>query len=787
MTAAAALATILASIGLYPLFETSAWFGTGFGATLVVGATGLLTRRVRLRASLCLLAGLVALLLYVTVLFEPGRALLGVIPTPSSLAAMGRMLSDGWHDANIYAAPVPVLPAIDFFTGAGIGLVAILVDFLAVRVRHAALAGLPLLATYSVPAAVRQETISGLVFLLGAAGYLTLLVADSRERVSAWGRPVFTRYWTAQDERERPDSAPLSASGRRIGLTAVVIAVMVPLAIPGVDPHGFLGIGGGGGNGKGRSDALTGVNPLNPLVSVRRQLRTENDETIFSYRTSDTSSPDYLRMYALEKFDGDTWTSGVPHDGKTSRISHHLLPIDPNQRALPAHEVTTKIKIDRHIHGLDALPLPYPATKVDIKGNWRADAESQTVYSTNDVADGRTFTVTSLHPDPTYQELESTGPIPMAIAARYLPVPFALMDLRSLAKKVTSDATTPYDKAMKLQQWFTTPGNFTYSLDAPPAPRTEAVHEFLLKSRTGYCEQFASGMALLARLLDIPSRIGMGYTAGTQQSDGSWLVRTRDAHAWPELYFAGVGWLRFEPTPAGGGGQGTAVVPSYATPQLAPGSNPINGQPGAGTPASPGANSDPLALHRRPDLPGDQLGAAGPVTVRPKDRTPIAWLLAALVLFVLLCVPAGLRRISRVHRWSRTTTDAKIAHAAWDELRALAIDHRLPWRPSDSPRATARLIIETLDLAESAAGALSRLARAEERARYAREPGASGTLREDVALARSVFTARTTRRIRWLARVFPPSAILTLRGAGTRVLDGFDWLDVATIRRRRRA
>ena len=61
-------------------------------------------------------------------------------------------------------------------------------------------------------------------------------------------------------------------------------------------------------------------------------------------------------------------------------------------------------------------------------------------------------------------------------------------------------------------------------------------------------------MALFARLLGIPARVGMGYTAGSQLADGSWVVQTKDAHAWPELYFDGVGWLRFEPTPGGDGG-----------------------------------------------------------------------------------------------------------------------------------------------------------------------------------------------------------------------------------------
>src|SRR5258706_1067535 len=70
-------------------------------------------------------------------------------------------------------------------------------------------------------------------------------------------------------------------------------------------------------------------------------------------------------------------------------------------------------------------------------------------------------------------------------------------------------------------------------------------------------------MAVLARLIGTPSRIAIGYTAGQQHAKGTWVVTTADAHAWPELYFSGAGWLRFEPTPGGLGGQQTAVEPSY--------------------------------------------------------------------------------------------------------------------------------------------------------------------------------------------------------------------------------
>jgi hypothetical protein len=167
------------------------------------------------------------------------------------------------------------------------------------------------------------------------------------------------------------------------------------------------------------------------------------------------------------------------------------------------------------------------------------------------------------------------------------------------------------------------------------------------------------------------------------------------------------------------------------------------------------------------------------------SRLPIGWLLAALAVVLLLLTPAVLRRVSRAHRWARAKSDGAVAHAAWDELRADAADHRLEWPASETPRSTARRLTETLALEETAAEALTRLARAEERARYATEAAPATTLRDDTGVVRAAFRARAGRRVRWRARLFPPSATATLRGAGARALDVLEWLDVAIPRRRR--
>ena len=125
------------------------------------------------------------------------------------------------------------------------------------------------------------------------------------------------------------------------------------------------------------------------------------------------------------------------------------------------------------------------------------------------------------------------------------------------AQEVAGDAATSWDRALALQNWFRTSGGFVYSEEAPveggyDGSGLDVLGEFL-DQRSGYCVHFASAMAVMSRLLGIPARVAVGFQPGTPETldDGTvrWTVTTHDLHAWPELYFEGVGWLRFEPTP----------------------------------------------------------------------------------------------------------------------------------------------------------------------------------------------------------------------------------------------
>ncbi|MGW3770545.1 transglutaminase TgpA family protein [Actinomadura verrucosospora] len=842
MTVMAGLATLACSLALYPLFERASWFWAGLGAVLAVSGGGLLARRLRMPAPVGLLFGLAALLLYLNLAFAGGEAWLGVVPSPESVRRLGELADEGWRAANRYAAPVPLVPGIAMLAAAGIGLVAVLVDLLAVRLRRAAPAGLPLLAMYSVPAAVREDGVGWLAFGIGAFGFLALLTADAREQVGGWGRTVTTRRSPREvplagaqpppaDRADRPDASALAASGRRIAAGTVAVAVLLPAAIPGLHPRGVFGVGGGSGRG------TQTVTTPDPLVSLKRELTRLDDSTVLTYRSDAPESPGYLRLYALDRFDGDRWTYSPLKSSSKDRLSgDRALPAPQGLTVAPSREVTTEVRVRPEVRNMTFLPVPYAPAKVSIKGDWRVHGPSLMIYSLRDSAGGRSYTVRSLIPQPTVGQLAASGPYPPEIVAHYTAVPKNVPpEVRKLASDVTAGSATALGQAVRLQRWFTLSGGFTYDLSAPAPQHGSDLVDFLLHSKRGYCEQFAAAMALMARILGIPSRVAMGYTPGSEVKPGEWVVRSRDAHAWPELYFEGSGWVRFEPTPSGAAGQGTALAPEYSLPAVSTGGGPddqVTQAPDASSPDA-GATASPSGPAHRNDE-----GAGAATDVQEGDDggfSAARWLAVALLVLLLMAVPMTLRIYTRWRRWAALTASPSgtptpkrrraspgpaeeaerrrkrtpdpaapvrspngtpdptgAAHAAWQEMRADALDHGLEWRASDSPRAAARRLGELLEMDAPSVQALTRIARAEELARYSRTRAAEPAerLRADVRTVREAFAASVGRRARWRARLLPPSTMeqtrTALRTAGDRALDATARLNDLPSRLRRR-
>jgi len=239
MTLTAAVAVIFTSTVLYPVFTDSLWFAASIGAVVTVACVGALTRLRSLPVPVCLAAGVAGLLLYLNLVFEARHSFLLVIPTPGSVSRLWHLAGTGFNDANRYAPPVPNLPGLLLLTVAGVGITAVLTDLIAVRLRSTALAGLPLLVLFTVPVmlnAPHSQLVTGLVFCLGGAGYLAMLSADGRERIRVWGRLVSLWRGTGAmaGRTNGPDTRVLAAAGRRVGLASIVLALCVPLLVPGL-------------------------------------------------------------------------------------------------------------------------------------------------------------------------------------------------------------------------------------------------------------------------------------------------------------------------------------------------------------------------------------------------------------------------------------------------------------------------------------------------------------------------------------------------------------------------
>src|SRR5271170_3391019 len=193
MTLTVAFACALASPVLYPLFIGTEWFYVGLGAIITVAASGALSRLRTLPVVVCLAISVAGLLLYLNLVFEARHSRALVIPTPGSLSRLWDLASTGITRAGQYAPPAPELPSLVLLAASGIGITAVLTDLIAVRLRSAALAGLPLLVLFTVPITMnaQHENIgTAVVFCLGTVGYLAMLSADGRERIRLWGRLV---------------------------------------------------------------------------------------------------------------------------------------------------------------------------------------------------------------------------------------------------------------------------------------------------------------------------------------------------------------------------------------------------------------------------------------------------------------------------------------------------------------------------------------------------------------------------------------------------------------------
>jgi len=774
MPAAAALATALSAICLGDTFLGGGWYLPVLFAVLVAGAGNELARRLSVPRALVPMVGLLVLSCYLVARYARDEALLWIVPDPSALDRLAELARQGNDDIARFAAPISVAPGVELLAVGGVGLVALAVDALAVTMRRAALAGLPLLALYTVPASVAPNGVSWEAFALGGAGFLTLLLTEARERLSRWGRPL--RFAPAASPTEwhgAVQTGPLAQVGRRVGAAALGLALVVPAVMPDVDASsfGFGGSGFGPGSGSGNR-----VSVGNPIIDLGRDLRRGRNRPVIRYDGPRT----YLRMVALDVFTGNTWRPSELKVPKDQNVEDGL----PATAGLAASVVRERNRYEIEVLDLEDqwLPLPYPAERVDIDGRWVYDTSTFNVFSVNSSTRGLTYDVTHLRITPTPAQLRAADEPPDSVS-RYLELPLGIPAVvERVAQQIVADAPTDYDRALALQDWLRDPAEFSYDTDVDEsvgdANGARAVAAFL-DTRRGYCVHFASTMAVMARQLGIPARVAVGFTPGTRDDNNRYIVGLHDLHAWPELYFDGAGWIAFEPTP----GVRTGAPPPWARADAAaggPDAEPTAEPTPTGTATAPGSIRADEGL-----LPGQNGGSAAQ-TFWQRYGLPIVPTAIVLGLLLLLLVPGATRAVVRRLRWRRATTPATTVATAWAELRDTLLDHGFTWVPSDSPRRGAARVSEEMSLPDEADQAVRRLGAATERARYATELGEVGDLRADVATVRAALAAQATRWGRIRARWLPRSTRTVAVAMSERFADALDAIDLAGARLRNR-
>ncbi|MFF8100644.1 DUF3488 and DUF4129 domain-containing transglutaminase family protein [Streptomyces sp. NPDC016640] len=747
----------MTACALLPLVEPASWM---LQAALLLAAqsgVGAAVRRLPSARPVTVAAQALVTLLLLTLVFAREHAFAGLIPGPDAVRFFAELLEQGGRDVSRYAIPAPLSDGIRLMLVGGVLVIGLLVDTLAVTFRSAAPAGLPLLALYSVAAGLSDDGVDWLWFLLAAGGYLMLLLAEGRDRLSQWGR-VFGGVAPGPGGRPPGPGAPVR-TGRRIGVVALGIALVVPLGLPAMSGGLLDAAGAGVGSGGGGGGTISAVNPL---VSLRDSLNVDEDRQVMSVRSelADVSGL-YLRIVSLDDFDGTTW--------KPSKRSITTVPDGPFPTPPGLGPGTGRTEAGTTIstadwYAQDWLPMPYPPSGVSIEGNWRYEPVGMTLVGDHGQnTRGLTYEVRSLDVRPTPEQLADAPRPRLAMERDYTELPDSLPAAVSrTAREVTGDADNAYEQAVALQEYFTLNGGFEYDTEVDVGSGSQAIARFL-RDKQGFCVHFSFAMASMARSLGIPARVAVGFAPGTPQADGTVAVGLRDAHAWPELYFEGVGWTRFEPTPTRGS------TPSYTVPDAADSTVPDPARPSRTAPeepsAAPSENESCTAERKRLGACASESPQAALATDDdgPKWYALLGWALAGLAVLVLPLSPMLWRtrtRASRLGAHGRSEADAApYVLALWDELTDTAWDHGVSPDGSLTPRGAAARIVRLGRLDEGAAASVHRVADAVEQVLYAPRPRPAVGLTDDVRRVIAGLRAPVGRWTRLRAVFAPRSAV----------------------------
>ena len=783
----AALAVLCASTALSGVIEGDLWL-VRIGVVIVaITVTGAFLRATRLTPPLVAIAQVFVLLCLLTALHTRSGIFL-FIPGPEALGDLGDVLAESVAQVQTGVPPVHASPAIQALVVLAIGLVAVLVDTLAVAAGAPAASGLVLLCVFAVPASLADEMLPFWTFVLGAAAFAMLLAVDGQHRHEAW--------------RGRLGSGSASGSGgsaTTVASIAMVIALVVGAGFTVVGTVGRLPGGGSGGGGKG------GIG-LSEMTSLRGMLNRGRPAEVFYVRGLPEQT--YMRASTLAQYvPNKGWERGTPPGGQPARGE---LPPQAGDRG---EGKTTRINIEPRDWRSFWLPTYGAVRRIDTPDDdYRFDAKKGVIYTERE-REPASYEIDAVLSTPTKQALRLAPSQKNAVESEYYKFDGVEQEVVDLANRVVEGATNDFDKAAKLTEFFNSPTtDFKYELKTQGDVNRDALTDFVLRSKVGYCEQFASAMAVMARVVGLPSRVAIGFTAGVAAADNAYrVISTDDAHAWVEIFFPNHGWMTFDPTPIS---DGRGVVPPYLR-ETAPGGEEVPTAETTTESVAPSTSGSAQASASPDGEDGDQglpqaqaegpppwhlwalgvvlllaallsaflvlalLGVIGAgllgVSWARKLLIPAVaglwligvglaaallswWLAAVLVLAGVVLTPLlvrGVRRRNHLHAVAALGPGA--ATAAWSELIAESIDRGAPVPAAETIRTAARRLAREHNLDEAGKDGLRSVIGSIERSWYSANPVADPGLPGALAAVRQSLKKNAPLSLR--ARLFPKSVL----------------------------